>query len=1152
MPTIAELQIKVDSSPLNEATDAFGKFSTAAERAASATKKKADADNQSNAAARDVGKSSEQANIAISRQAKELEALIGKIDPVSKKLNDLARQEATLFANKGSIPTAQFDQLNKALEESFNKLLNVGTAQKAVSTATDGIPERLLRVGEASVEAAKAQERLTTAFRGASEAEQGLVSSGAVEASNARARAALDEFNARRQANEATKQSASGLQDEAKNYAELTNKIDPTLRKLDELRALREQLDKANKAGAFAGNEAEYTRLSGVLDRNTESYKRLNSQLANTGKTAKEMAFAMRGLPAQFTDIVVSLQGGQAPLTVLLQQGGQIKDMFGGIVPALKAMAQGLMAMITPATVGAAAIAALGFAAYSGSKELNEFNKAILLTRNAAGVSASQFTQYRDALGGTITTAGKAAEALTLVAGTGKILDSQFVAVAESAILFQKATGQAMADTINDFAAIGKDPVEAATRLDEKYKFLTSSVLAQADALVRMGNDTEAATLLQSALSTAVTDTAQKVIEQAGYMERAWNGVTGAIKEVWDAMKQIGRDTTSADELAILENQLSALETRQKNNKNYLGGLGGGGIQKEIDDQKELIKQKKLRIDYENYAAKVASDAEDRREEAVRNQASSLRRQQNNLKGVEKAENDLRIIRLENEKIEAGGNVSSRSREIMLQNEARAVKALADAKESEAKKGKKSSPIDTREVQQVRNSLNEITTEYEAQYKRVTALGKAGIVSAEATNKAQMDILDSQKEAVSRTYDEQIDAIKKLQANKKNSASQSINLDNQLSKAESDRAVALEKINAKQETLAAAEEGRLKRRTENISSYKAALDAQLENLREEGDRAADGVGRGNMAAALARQMNENDRSFEKQQRALAKSLGEGMDVVEYNDKLKALQDTHTAMTEQILANNAKLQSSNADWTNGLTSAIENAAEEGRNFAKSTESMVSGAFNSMGDALAEFATTGKLNFRSLTASILADMAKIAAKQASSAALSSLFGMAMSAYGGGGSALGAATSSGFSDYGQITTVQAKGGGWDGGTQFFANGGAFTNSIVSTPTSFPMSGGKKGVMGEAGPEAIVPLARASDGSLGVRMIGGGENASGGVQVYVTITNEGSTTETSDQGYQQFGKQIGDMIDARYRELQSKDLAAGGQLNRAINERG
>lgn len=1165
MPTIAELQIKVDSRPIDEGTKSLNDFSVAAERASKATKQKQQIDEQASSSAAKVSSSSESATTAISKQARELQVLIGKIDPVTKKLNDLAKQEATLFANKGNIPTAAFEQYNRVLEESFNKLLNAGSAQKQLSNATDGVPERLLRVGKAAVDAANSQQTLTTALRGASEAEQGLVSSGAVEASRRRAEAALEEFNARRQATQATRDSIAGNKSEAASLVELSGKIDPTLRKLDELRALREQLNKANANGAFAGNPEEFTRLTQVLDRNTEAYRRQNAQLANTGKTAKELAFAMRGLPAQFTDIVVSLQGGQAPLTVLLQQGGQIKDMFGGIAPAIRAVGTGLIALINPATVAAAVLATIAIAAYSGSEEITAFNRALILTNNAAGVSASGFAAYRDTLDSTVTTSGKAAEALTLLARGGQVLNDQFLNVAEAAILFQKATGQALSETINDFNALGKDPVDAAVRLDEKYRFLTASILEQADSLVRSGNETEASALLQDKLADATTQAATKVIEQAGYMERAWSSLKGVITETWDALKQIGRDPTSTDRLNILKDQLEALENRQKNNNSIFGGLGGSGIQKEIDAQKNLIKQVEQRIQYEDLLAKNSSEDEQRRADAVTAQASALRRRESALKGVEQAENNLRKVRLENEKIAAGGNLTSAQTALITENEERAVKALTAAKEAEARKNKpKGTPVDNREVQSVKNNLNQLNAEYDGYYKRVTAIGAAGIVSAEATFQAQKAILTAQKDAVNQSYDEQINSIKNLLDNKKNSASQNISLENQLSKAESDRIVALEKIDSKQDTLAAKEQGRIEKRTASISAYKAALDAQLESLQNEGARNADGVGRGSRQANVARQLGENDRSFNRQQRQLANSQAQGMDPEEYAAKLKDLQDAHTAMTNQILQNDRDIDRANMDWTNGFTAAVENARDAGMDFAGSVEQALTGAFNNAGNALATFVTTGKINFKSFTLSILADMAQIAARQAASGILSSLlsFGAAAagSYFGGGagangfaaGSAGATSSSLGASQAGYSSQYfQAKGGAWSGGTQMFAQGGAFTNSIVSSPTSFGMANGSRGIMGEAGDEAIIPLARTRNGDLGVRLageMGGGGGAVTIVNVNVQVDGGGSQSQTDGgPAYDQFGNDLGNFVRQEVYTIINTETRPGGTLQPA-----
>lgn len=1151
MPTIAELQIKVDSVPIEKGTKALNDFAVAAEKASTATDKKRVSDESLATASKKVATEADNTAKAAERQNKEFEALLGKIDPITKKLNDLAKKEATLFANKGNLSTAAFDSYNAKIQESLEKILGLGQVQTKVAQTSTEVPDRLQKIAQAAYNAAQGQENLTTALRGASEAEQGLVSSGAVEASNQRADAALKEYNAKRNLTDSTKGAATAQKSQSDSLQDLLTKIDPATKKLNELDRLQKELSKQRDLG-FIDNDT-FTRYNNTIELSRQATSRFSEGLQNSGKTAKETAFALRGLPAQFTDIVVSLQGGQAPLTVLLQQGGQIKDMFGGIAPALRAVGGALVAMITPVTVGAAAVGALAVAAYSGSQELTAFNRALTLTNNVAGVSASQFSQYRDALDSTVTTSGKAAEALTLIAAGGKVAGDQFVAVAESAVLFEKATGQAITETIADFNALGKDPVDAAIRLDEKYRFLTASVLEQARALVEVGNESDASALLQDKLAEATTNAATKVIEQAGYMETAWNKVKGAITGTWDALKSIGRDNTTSDNLKDLQEANRLIELQVRGSQNIQTTFTEERLAKDkiYQQNKVAITQLEQRIQYEKLAADQQRETEQARADQVSGTNAALKRNEAGLDAVGRAEAKLRDVRVENQKIldaskKTGDDVSAETRVKLAQNEAKAVEDVAKAKEKANKTP--NTPIDTRGVSEVRNNLKELTAEYDGYYKKVTSLGEANIVSAEATYQSQKAILEAQKDAVSKAYDAQVQAIKDLQGNKKNSTSQNISLENQLSKAESDRVVALEKLDTKQEELQAKEKGRLDKRTASISAYKAALDAQLESLRESGSRAVDNAGRGDAASVVATQLADNDRSFDKQQRQLAKSLGEGMDPTEYATNLKNLQDAHTAMTEQILQNNKDLEASNADWTNGFTKAVENAAADGRNFAKATETAVSGAFDSMGDALATFVTTGKLDFKSLALSIISDLAKIAARTAASQALSSLFGVAASAFGGVSTGVSSATTSGFSEYGQITT-QAKGGGWDGGKQFFAQGGAFTNSIVSAATSFQMSGGKTGVMGEAGPEAIVPLARAADGSLGVRQIGGSDSK-GGVVVYVTITGDGATTETSDAGYQGFGKEIGDYIDNRYRTLQEADLRSGGVLNRAIKE--
>ena len=81
-----------------------------------------------------------------------------------------------------------------------------------------------------------------------------------------------------------------------------------------------------------------------------------SQSMGNMTMSAKQTAFAMRGIPAQMTDIWVSIASGQKPMTVLLQQGGQLKDLFGGVGNAARAVGGYVLGMINPFTVLAGAI----------------------------------------------------------------------------------------------------------------------------------------------------------------------------------------------------------------------------------------------------------------------------------------------------------------------------------------------------------------------------------------------------------------------------------------------------------------------------------------------------------------------------------------------------------------------------------------------------------------------------------------------------------------------------------------------------------------------------------------------------------------------------------------------------------------------------
>lgn len=189
-----------------------------------------------------------------------------------------------------------------------------------------------------------------------------------------------------------------------------------------------------------------------------------------------------------------------------------------------------------------------------------------------------------------------------------------------------------------------------------------------------------------------------------------------------------------------------------------------------------------------------------------------------------------------------------------------------------------------------------------------------------------------------------------------------------------------------------------------------------------------------------------------------------------------------------------------------------------------------SFDQMGNALIEFTKTGKLNFKGLVDSMIEGLIRYEMQQQSlalyAAARPWLMNLVGSVFGFG---VGPITANPFraQDLAGGSTIGAsvaRGGVYDAGLQKFAKGGMFTNGIVSSPTLFKFAKGT-GLMGEAGPEAIMPLKRDGQGNLGVRAGGGGG------KVDVVVNNYGNqqatTKETTDsRGNRKIEVIIGDMV--------------------------
>lgn len=288
--------------------------------------------------------------------------------------------------------------------------------------------------------------------------------------------------------------------------------------------------------------------------------------------SAGQMAQAMRMLPVQMTDVAVSLASGMPVWMVAIQQGGQLKDSFGGVGAAAKAVGGYVLGMINPLTVAGAALLAVGYASYAGAKEQTALAHSLVLTGSQSGATTAQLSNMAQAMGELDgVTRGGATAALTEFVGMNATGVESLQRFTTAAMAFERAGGGSVQEVAKQFKALGDDPLKAALKLNDGINFLTVSTYEQIKSLESQGKKTEAAKVAQEAYAAALEQRTPELISNLGLIERGWLAIKSATAGAGDAMLGIGRArdplTQAKEELAKLqENQAGA---RSDNKEKY-------------------------------------------------------------------------------------------------------------------------------------------------------------------------------------------------------------------------------------------------------------------------------------------------------------------------------------------------------------------------------------------------------------------------------------------------------------------------------------------------------------------------------------------------------------------------------------------------------
>ncbi|HFI5584682.1 TPA: phage tail length tape measure family protein [Raoultella ornithinolytica] len=324
-----------------------------------------------------------------------LNKLRAAIDPVGAAINTVGRRFSELkkYFDNGLIDEEEFRSLSKMLNDTTEELSGVAKAQREAKKAGELAAAQQEAQAQAFQRMLDKIDPLSSALRNLDQQQSELnkaFESGKINASQ------YDVYSKKLQETrrevtgtaQAEREAAKAHDEQVAALRRLEAQIDPVGEAFRRLNEQQRQLDSAKATGMLS--PLAYERLNSKLAESRDALEKTQTQLGKTGQSAAQTANAMRMIPAQMTDIVVGLSTGQSPFMVLMQQGGQLKDMFGGIGPAIKGVGTYVMGLVNPYSVAAAAVGLLTYAVYQNRQEIDAATKIATTSLGANGDAAER------------------------------------------------------------------------------------------------------------------------------------------------------------------------------------------------------------------------------------------------------------------------------------------------------------------------------------------------------------------------------------------------------------------------------------------------------------------------------------------------------------------------------------------------------------------------------------------------------------------------------------------------------------------------------------------------------------------------------------------------------------------------------------------
>ncbi|EOG7146732.1 phage tail tape measure protein [Enterobacter hormaechei] len=994
--------------------------------------------------------SAKQGSEGLKEQQNALKGLLENIDPVTKALNRLDEQQESLrkFQAKGFLDTDTFQAYNKILDDTRLKLTDTGEA------------------------AARAQAELA-----------------ATQA--------------------AEKQSAA-----LKN---LLGSIDPTIRAFNSLDEQHAQLVAHFEAGRINGAQFEHfntilnqtrERLSGVADVLPEALSRQEAAARRAGISVGQYSAALRTLPAQFTDIATQLAGGQSPFLILLQQGGQIKDSFGGLSPMLQALrdalfgfneesretsesaagisdaaeglnntseaaeklgrAGGLLNTFNLAIAGTVGLLALlAGAAYSSSQQFDNVARSLILM-GGAGFSSMQ--QLNDAAKAVADNAGaslaESVDTLVQLNDTGKYTADQMSKIAKSIL----AMGDAGLDTkaaLADFSRLASDPIKALASLNQQYGFVDEAMMKHIITLEKTKGKTAAANEAITLFADTMEDRSNKIVEATDNIGQAWNGIKAFSSDIFGqigvTVRAWGNQIIDIFELvkASIKDLFLNITSLDAKFTGTIAGwaekIPGGGALANF-----------LGMDVE--AMKKAGDEADKEIEANKKRYNELWKRVTDPNAQAKYEREARGSTVAGE-----GGTSRESRD--------AVSKLAQDSAKKTKEAKATLEAGDRTLENYRAQARTLTETLETlrqtgeTHAKNTEFSKQQSRFAELDEAAKTRALTAQEKSLLSSREAILNAAKVVdQKNKEVEAQQKIN--------------GLAQQAKKYVT-------QMSEKTDALRDSAGLSSRQTQRMMEEAQLRQGWLNGGGKL---------EDAGYEKELAALRKYYAE-------EDKLRG------------------------DWKAGAVAGWNEYLDAATNTYDAVKNVASSTLTGLSNMLTELMTTGTASVKEFGKSMLKMILEITNQLIVAYTVQAAMGWIS-----GGSSGGSTPGGSYANAAAGLTFNAKGGVYDS-----PDLSKYVNGVYDSPQYFTFQGASKfakgGVFAEAGAEAIMPLTRDSAGRLGVRAQGSGGMAPV-INTTVNVDAGGSATVQSSSSGDAMGRALADEMQNAALQVIQKHLKPGGMI--------